>query len=122
MERVDRVARPAHERPSRWAAAAATTLLAALFVLNLPFYSGSALGPQFSWRMEHGRLTLKRSPVTANETFYVANNTEGLRFGFEGTYWSAGDWRVTIPLWAPLLLAAVWMAWAWRPRRTVPSP
>jgi hypothetical protein len=116
------MARPARRRVSRWAAALVTAAVLLVYAANVPFYSGSALGSEFSWRMEHGRLTLKRSPVTADESFYVANNTEGLRFGFDSDYWRAGDWRVTIPLWAPLLLAVGWAAWAWRPRGAAASP
>jgi len=115
------VASPARKRIARWAAAAVTAALLLLFAANVPFYSGSALGPELSWRMEHGRLTLRRSPVTASETFYVANNTEGLRFAFDGDFWQAGDWRMTVPLWAPLALAACWLAWAWRPRNVAAS-
>jgi hypothetical protein len=106
-------------RLARWSAVAVLTLLAVIYVANVRFYSGASVGELFSWRMEHGRLTLKRSPVTAHRTFYVAGNTEGLRFAFEGNWRSTGDWRVSIPLWAPLLLAGGWVAWVWRPSRKV---
>jgi hypothetical protein len=104
-------------RLARWLAAAVLALLALIYVANVPLYSGASVGEQFAWRMEHGRLTLKRSPVTAHETFYVEFNTEGLRFAFDGDWEGAGDWCVTIPLWGPLLLAGGWVAWAWRPSR-----
>lgn len=108
-------------RLARWGGLAATFLLALLYVANLPFYSGSSLGPFFSWRMEHGRLAVERHSADRRESFYVAINSEGMRFAPEWRTYSWSDWRVNIPLWMPLALtiavsARAWVLWARRPR------
>ena len=109
--------RPARRRFSRWASIAVAVFLALLYAANKPFYSGSSLGEHLAWRMEHGRLTVKRSEAGSDTSFYIAANSEGLRYWFDADLWSTSNWSVTIPLWVLLLLAGGWVAWAWRPSR-----
>lgn len=89
--------------------------MVALYVLSLPYYAGSTIGSRFAWRLEHGRLTLGPCPPHT-EAFYIALNSEGLRFApaYRFDDWNA--WQATLPLWMPLLAAAVWSLWAWRVR------
>lgn len=86
--------------------AAAGALLAALaLVLSLPFYSGCS-GKHLQCRVEHGRIGLGYRQVEGNpESFYVACNSEGLRFLPEVS--TSGGVHVQIPLWIPLLLCMV---------------
>lgn len=82
------------------------TLAASLILLNilcLPLYSGASISPRFHWRLEHGRLTLRATPPFNTETFYIALNSEGLRFAPEAQFNTLGDWTLTIPLWIPAL-------------------
>jgi hypothetical protein len=67
--------------------------------------------------MEHGRLKIKVSSVSHTENFYIAPNSEGLRFSPEWHFYGWGDWDINVPLWAPLLLCLVWAADAWRGER-----
>lgn len=103
-------------RWARWISAGVTILLLMLYALNMPFYSGAGITARLHWRMEHGRLTVERT-VAHRESFYIAINSEGLRFRPRWRYGSWDAWSVTIPLWAPLGLAAGWCAWVWWPRR-----
>lgn len=91
-------------------------LLVLLYALCLPFYSGSSIGGHLAWRLEHGRMTVRAREATSREEFYVAPNSEGLRFMPELEFGSLVDWGITIPLWVPVLGAGVG-AWIFRPRR-----
>ncbi len=113
------ITRKSHEprRSRSFTRPAAFALLAVIAILQLasiPFYAGSSLGSFASWRLEHGRITLTRNDTLNAEPFYIAINSEGLRWSFEGRRYSANHWFVTIPLWFPILLTA---AWAWSNRR-----
>ena len=78
-------------------------LILLLWILNLPFYSGAG-GPHWRWRMEHGRLRIEhRAEAIQHETFYVALNTEGLKFDPEWDF-RGNDWMTDLPLWIPLAL------------------
>ena len=82
------------------------TAAALLFVLNilcLPFYSGASLSPRFHWRLEHGRVTVRATQPFNQESFYIAMNSEGLLFTPRASYFSPGDWSLTIPLWIPIV-------------------
>jgi hypothetical protein len=108
-------------RLARWGGLFATVVLALVYLANLPLYAGSSLGPFISWRMEHGRLALERHAAQNPEAFYVAINSEGMRFAPECRVFSWRDWRVNVPLWLPLLLAVAvtsraWTRWIRRPR------
>ena len=95
-----------------------TTLSAALFALlwtlNVPFYAGSTIGPHYSWRMEHGRLTVERALSQNAQSFWADVNTEGLRWAFEGKVYGGGEWTVTLPLWIPFLISLLAAIFAWR--------
>lgn len=100
--------RPPHRLLARGGFALAATALL-LYPVNLAVYSGWGAGG-FSWRLEHGRLRVTCSKREVRETFYVAPNSEALRFAPEGRWHGIGDWEVQIPLWLPaaaLLLGAV---------------
>lgn len=79
-----------------------------LTLLNVPFYSGASIGSHFHWRMEHGRITLRASSVSFHENFYVAINSEPLRWFPEGRYSRWNDWDVAVPLWIPSVLCGAW--------------
>lgn len=85
-----------------------------IYVLNIPFYSGSALGPTASWRMEHGRLSLNWGLARSSESFYIAINSEGLKFAPDGRFYGGGRGFVRIPLWMPLAAAAIGTVALWR--------
>jgi hypothetical protein len=92
-------------RALAWAGGSGVALCLVAYWLSVPFYAGA--GTSFgSWRMEHGRLTVGVEPDPGPESFYVAVNHEGLRFGpgIEFSAWD--DFRVTVPLWAALLACA----------------
>jgi hypothetical protein len=89
-----------------WLPTTATALLIALWLLSLPFYAGSSLGPYFSWRLEHARLKLQWSPFTHHESFFVDANAEGLRWTPDSHFYAINNWFITVPLWIPLALAA----------------
>jgi uncharacterized protein len=97
-------------------AMACTALVAMVYLANLPFYAGSRLGGDLHWRMEHGRLTLLSHPRHAAPDFWLAGNTEGLRWVPEWRRLTADHWWVTIPLWIPLGLCLLWTAASWRRR------
>jgi hypothetical protein len=88
--------------------------VAAVYLANVPFYAGATFASGLSWRMEHGRLTL-RNAAGREKPFSVDLNTEGLRWRAE---WRRGrdSWSVTIPLWIPLGLCALRCAASWRRR------
>jgi hypothetical protein len=92
-------------------------VLVLLYAANMPFYSGSSVGPHWSWRMEHGRIKIERGASVAHESFYVAINSEGLRFRPEWRFDDLGNWYVNIPLWLPLGLVVLVTAGAWIVRR-----
>ncbi|GMV26318.1 MAG: hypothetical protein AMXMBFR58_23490 [Phycisphaerae bacterium] len=106
----------------RWLSVSLFGLLVILQLACLPFYSGSSITRNLSWRLEHGRLTLKRSPVDHTESFYIAGNSEGLRWRSEFKRFGPGDFRLTVPLWMPLALMATWSVVAWLPRTAAPPP
>jgi hypothetical protein len=87
-----------------WAGIALWALFAIAYVLSVPFYSGAGWS-WGRWRMEHGRLTVALTPSPQHESFYVAINSEGLRFGPEMRIRSWNDASVTAPLWMGLLFA-----------------
>ncbi|MCX5691636.1 MAG: hypothetical protein NTV94_17900 [Planctomycetota bacterium] len=82
---------------------ALASLLILLNILCLPLYSGASISPRFHWRLEHGRLTLRATPPFNTETFYIALNSEGLRFIPEAQFNTPSDWSLTVPLWIPAL-------------------
>lgn len=108
-----------HRRLSRRGARRGCLALAALLLLLYPvnsvFYSGWG-GGGASCRLEHGRLRITRSDREVRETFYIAGNTEPLRFAPEWRRRGPGDWEVQIPLWLPAV-AAIAAALALRTRR-----
>jgi hypothetical protein len=92
-------------------------LLLVLQGLSVPFYTGSggSVGvAHMMWRLEHGRLRISCSEASNAESFYVAINNEGLRWGFEGSYDSVRHWTAIVPLWALMIPAAGVSVWAWR--------
>jgi hypothetical protein len=99
---------------TRWLALAALALVTVVYLANLPFYAGATFASGLSWRLEHGRLTL-RNAAGREKPFWVDLNTEGLRWRPE---WRRGpdSWSVTIPLWIPLGLCVAWCAASWRRR------
>lgn len=104
---------------SRWTATALAGVLLLLLAANLPFYAGSTPVEGFSWRMEHGRLTLTRSELERPTGFWVDLNSEGLRWRPRAKIYGPSDWMVTLPLWMPLAAALAGCVWAWRPRQPV---
>ena len=111
-------AEAAWARRTRRAAALLTLALALLLALNLPFYAGSNVGARHAWRMEHGRLTLQSRERVRQDGFWLAGNTEGLRFAHEWHRWPTGEWELVVPLWMPLAAAVVlWLALRARARR-----
>jgi len=100
------MARATLKRWVRRLALSGAIVLGLLWVLNLPYYSGAG-GPQWRWRMEHGRLKIEhRSEPISPETFYIAPNSEGLRFNPEFDF-HGGDWSVVVPLWIPFVACLV---------------
>jgi len=106
---------------SRWVAVALAAALALLLAASLPFYAGSTPVEGLSWRMEHGRLTVRRFGDKRPNSLWVAGNTEGLRWSPELELNGGDNWKVTLPLWIPLAGALAWCYVAWRPRGTAPS-
>ncbi len=104
---------------TRWVAAVALAAVAVVSVANLLFYAGASFDG-WSWRMEHGRVTIQRNPYVRPKPFWVDVNSGGLRWSAE---WRAGAdrWTLTIPLWIPLGLCLAWCAVSWRRRATVPA-
>ena len=90
----------------------AAVIVALLYIANLPFYAGSSVGRRLSWRMEHGRLRVDFRPAGwATENFFIAINSEGLKFKPEWRVYSAGHWLVIVPLWLPLGVCVLGSAW-----------
>jgi hypothetical protein len=106
---------------ARWAATGLTAALFLLLAANVPFYSGSTPVDGFSWRMEHGRLTLWRSDVQTASGFWLDWNSEGLHWSPRVKINGPDDWKLTLPVWIPLAGALAWCYVAWRPRGTAPS-
>lgn len=94
-------------RAAGWGLLALTLLLAGVQILSVPFYAGSRIGGWGAWRLENGRLTIWRRAGGTSESFFIANNTEGLRFMPMAQLWSLREWRVVIPVWMPLVAAGV---------------
>jgi hypothetical protein len=107
----------AHRVRARRASTGLSVALLLLLAANVPFYAGSTPMEGFSWRMESGRLELWRSDTKAPKSFWVAGNTEGLKWVPRVRIHGADDWRLVLPLWIPLLGALAWCAWSWRPPR-----
>ncbi len=78
------------ERPqrgrTRWFATGALALVAVVCAPNLPFYAGASF-EGWSWRMEHGRVTIERNPCLRPKPFSMGVNVEGLRWSAR---WRAG--------------------------------
>ncbi len=94
-------------RVHRWGSLSLTLALAALQFASLPFYAGSTVGSRLGWRLEHGRLTVRCAPALNPEDFYIAFNSEGLKWAWDARISSVGDWMVCVPLWTPLVLSLV---------------
>lgn len=107
---------PARRRIARWLWVGVLLALLALQVLSLPFYAGSSLGSRLAWRLEHGRMTVTCNPPQNGERFYVAINSEGLRWRWDARFSGVDQWMVCVPLWVPILAAAGCAAWTWRGR------
>lgn len=109
------------KRRLAWLLAAASVLIVALYVANIPFYAGSTAGSRLTWRMEHGRFKFECKPPPRNlESFYIAANSEGLKFAPDWHIYSAGDWFFNLPLWVPLAATTFGSAllfWSTRTRR-----
>lgn len=104
--------RPRSMRIAAWLLAVAAMFIAAVYLANLPFYAGSTMGPRLGWRMEHGRLTVDCKPAPRNpEHFYIAPNSEGLRFAPDWHVYGPRDWFFRVPLWLPLAINALASAW-----------
>ena len=88
--------------------------VSAVYFLNMPFYSGSSLWSTASWRMEHGRLSVHWGTVPHHEGFYIAANSEGLRFAPDGRVYTWTRGFVRIPLWVPWIAAAGVTVCVWR--------
>lgn len=99
---------------SRWLSTGLSAALLALLALNVPFYAGGTPVEGFSWRLEHGCLSLWRSDTKRPKSFWVAGNTEGLRWTPRVRLHGTDNWRVILPLWMPLAAALAWCAWSWR--------
>lgn len=99
---------------SRSVSTALSAALLALLALNVPFYAGGTPVEGFSWRMEHGCLSLWRADTKRPKSFWIDGNTEGLRWAPRVRIHSADDWRVIVPLWIPLVGALAWCAWSWK--------
>ena len=95
--------RPPHRLLARGCFALAATALL-LYPVNLAVYSGWG-GGGLTWRLEHGRLRITCSEREVRQTFYVAPNSEALRFAPEGRWHGIGDWEVQVPLWSAALTA-----------------
>ena len=96
-------------------------LMLLLWLLNRPFYAGSRIASIGSWRLEHGRLTLNWGRPST-ESFYIAINSEPVRWAAEFTPYSPGDWRIVVPLWLPMAasLALAGVCWRWQRRASRP--
>lgn len=89
-----------------WVFVAAGAICVVLQIASIPLYAGSALGAGLSWRFEHGRLTITKSRMPSREGFFIAFNSEGLRFLPAMVVRALGDWSITIPIWMPLAACA----------------
>jgi hypothetical protein len=92
-------------RITAWALAAAAGLVLLLWSLNVPFYSGASIG-RFQWRMEHGRVKVWWRVAPRQESFYIAGNSEGLKWAGDAHFYPDGSWFVTVPLWCPFVVLA----------------
>ena len=102
---------------SRWWALSASVFVFLVYAANVPFYAGSSLGERYSWRMEHGRVTVERSRATTPEPFWLDINSEGLSFAWDWNEYGPGEWTLVLPLWIPLALCLLWLLLAWRSGR-----
>ena len=101
---------------TRSIAAGVLVVLLLALLLNVGLYAGSRLGDEASWRLEHGRLGIQWGTWAKHDDFWVAGNTEPMRWEPE---WSAseGHGGMWLPLWIPAAVAAVWFTVASRKRR-----
>ena len=83
--------------------------LLALYPLNQGFYTGASIG-HLVWRFEHGRLTLRYGEHLGDVSFYVAINSEPLRFALEGRWYGSGSWTVSLPIWLAIALVGASIA------------
>lgn len=111
------MSRPRPRRILRWLSATVLALLLALHVLAVPFYAGSTLPVGLSWRFEHARLRVERRPQGTRESFYIALNSEGLRFGPQWRLHSWHSWMINIPLWMLIAPSLGLTIWSWMPVR-----
>ncbi|MFT7463515.1 MAG: hypothetical protein ACI9EF_001859 [Pseudohongiellaceae bacterium] len=111
---------PAQRRPHRAGKAGAycTLGIVCVLLLNTVVYAGASLG-NFRWRLEHGRLLLQvaQNIGLSPEAFFVAPNSEPLRFTINGDWSGMSSWWIALPLWVPFVFAAGW----WIRSRRVPS-
>lgn len=108
-------------RRLRLASLALVLFVAVLWFLNLPFYSGSRISSLGSWRLEHGRFTLNWGRPST-ESFYIAINSEPVRWKAEFTHYSPGEWQIVVPLWVVGALALVAAGTFWRLERRAGAP
>ncbi|MHC4939714.1 MAG: hypothetical protein ACYTHK_12145 [Planctomycetota bacterium] len=97
----------------RWILLGCTLALLLLYPLNLLVYAGQSIPPDYRWRFEHGRLTIRHGDNVGTESFYLAPNSEPLRFAPRWRSCDPANWEVAIPLWMPLLLFAGATALVW---------
>lgn len=95
---------------------AVSLLIAVLWRVNLPFYSGSCISSRGSWRLEHGRFTLNWGRPST-ESVYIAINSESVRWKAEFTHYSPGEWQIVVPLWVVGAVALVAAGTFWRLER-----
>lgn len=130
--RGSRRARMLRSRVVRYGAPLVGLVLLLLIGLCLPFYAGSTIHAspgagdaqssgawRASWRLEHGRLNIRCLPdpvisVQMYEPFWVAPNSEGLRWAPSGDLNGLRDWSLTIPLWMPLAVLVGLAGAGWR--------
>lgn len=77
--------------------------IAGVYGFNLLFYAGSDIG-YFRWKLEQGRFSLEMASNLVGEEFYIAGNSEHLRWDVDSKWRNASHWLIVLPLWIPLLL------------------
>ncbi len=100
----------------------ACLLTVLLWAANVPFYSGWGRA-HFGWRMEHGRIKVEWSdePRLGRESFYIAGNSEGLRWWPKWRLYSWTDGYVNVPLWMILIGEIGMTSWLFVRSRRDPS-
>jgi hypothetical protein len=106
---------------TRWLAASSAAFVFVLYLANLPLYAGQSFEGGFSWRMEHGRITVSQDPRTHAKPFWVDWNTESLRWSAQWRRLSPEGWVLTLPLWIPLAACLAWCGVSWRRSRQMVS-